>query len=419
MYNVIIVGGGAAGMLSAIGAARAAKEQDKHSSILLLEKNEKVGKKLFITGKGRCNLTNASDIEDILKAVTNNYQFLYSSIYGFTNDDIVSLVEEYGCPTKVERGNRVFPVSDRSSDVIKSLTRAMKAYHVEIRLNKEVKELIIKNDTCMGVVLSDGKCIMAEKVIVATGGLSYPTTGSTGDGYRFAKQAGHNVTPLQPGLVPFVTRENYPCELMGLSLKNVKLKMKYKEKSFYEEQGELLFTHFGVSGPLVLSASAYITEQFKDGIEQGLITGEIDLKPALTYKQLDERILRDFSNEQNKSLKNSLNSLLPKKLIPVIIKLSGIDAEKKVHDITREERQALLKQLKQLTFCISGLRGYDEAIITKGGVDLKYINPQNMESKLVKHLHFAGEVLDLDALTGGYNLQIAWSTGYAAGYRSK
>ena len=410
MSTVIVIGGGAAGMLAAIAAAH-----NKSDNVMLLEKNEKLGKKIYITGKGRCNITNASEIEDILQHITRNYQFMYSSIYGFTNDDIVTLLEENGCPTKVERGNRVFPVSDRSSDVISALQRAMKQLGVKVCLRTKVQELLIQHKeeemVCAGVMLADGTKQLADKVIVATGGLSYPTTGSTGDGYAFAKQAGHNIVSLRPGLVPFETKELYIKQMQGLSLRNIKFTMFYHGKILFAEQGELLFTHFGISGPLVLSASSYVT----DKIDVAQLTCEIDLKPALDEKKLDERILRDFSEAKNKDFKNVLDGLLPKKMIPVVIALSGIPNEKKVHDITKEERMKLVQVMKHLPFSIQGVRGYEEAIITKGGVDVKQIDPATMESKLVKHLHFAGEVLDLDAVTGGYNLQIAWSTGYAAG----
>ena len=411
MSTVVVIGAGAAGMMAAIAAANKSP-QDK---VIILEKNEKIGKKIYITGKGRCNITNASDIEDLLQCITTNYQFMYSSIYGFTNDDVVALLEDNGCPTKVERGNRVFPVSDRSSDVIRAFQLAMDKADVEVRLHTKVKRLLVeeqdKETTCTGVELYNGQRIMADKVIVATGGCSYPSTGSTGDGYEFAKSAGHKVVPVRPGLVPLVTREPYITQMQGLSLRNIKMTLLYQNKTLFSEQGELLFTHFGVSGPLILSASSYIT----DKVDVTKLSGEIDLKPALTEQKLDERILRDFEEAKNKNFKNVLDGLLPKKMIPVVISLSGISQDKKVHDITRAERLQLVQLLKHFPFTVSGLRGFEEAIITKGGVDVKQIDPATMESKLVKHLHFAGEVLDLDAVTGGYNLQIAWSTGYAAG----
>ncbi|MDD5949759.1 MAG: NAD(P)/FAD-dependent oxidoreductase [Lachnospiraceae bacterium] len=420
MYDIVVIGGGAAGMLAAISGAEHLREQGNTSPrVLLLEKNEKLGKKLYITGKGRCNLTNASDVEELLKAVTVNYQFLYSSFYGFTNGDIVELLEKNGCPTKVERGNRVFPVSDHASDVISALQKELKCQGVKIRLHCPVQELLLEKSEgeycCNGVKLVSGETVRAKRTVVATGGCSYPSTGSTGDGYRFAEAGGHHIIPLRPGLVPFVTEEEYPKELQGLSLRNVKLTMRQGKKVFFEEQGEMLFTHFGVSGPLVLSASAYLPEPGKGRQKAVSVTGEIDVKPALSEKQLDERILRDFDGAKNKAFKNALDGLLPKKLIPVVIQMSGISGEKKVHDITREERQGLVQMLKGIPFTVAGVRGFSEAIITKGGVSVKEIDPGTMESRLVKQLHFAGEVLDLDAVTGGYNLQIAWSTGYAAG----
>lgn len=401
-------------MLAAISAARNLKLAGKtDAKVILLEQNEKLGKKLFITGKGRCNLTNACEIEDFFKAVLVNYRFMYSSIYGFTNEDIVTLLEENGCMTKVERGNRVFPVSDHSSDVIAALQRALKEEKVEIRLRTKVKELLIRNKVCEGVILDKGTKLLASRVIVATGGMSYPSTGSTGDGYRFAKQCGHRIKKTQPALVPLETIEEYPKQLMGLSLRNVCFTLRLGKQILYQEQGEMLFTHFGISGPLVLSASSYLPRNEQSNIEQ--LTAEIDLKPALTEKQLDERILRDFDQSKNKAFKNVLEGLLPSKLIPVIVELSQIDGGKKVHAITKEERLRLLTLLKRLPLHIKGTRAYNEAIITAGGIDVKEINPGTMESKLVSNVCFAGEVLDLDALTGGYNLQIAWSTGYAAG----
>lgn len=416
MKKIIVVGGGAAGMLAAIGAAKQHREAGIDVSVLLLEKNEKLGKKIYITGKGRCNITNASDIETILSHITRNYTFMYSSIYLFSNDSIVKLLEENGCPTKVERGNRVFPVSDHSSDVISALTRALQHYGVKVRLHTRVTKILTEKKEeelfCTGVEVNGQEKISGDRVIVATGGLSYPSTGSTGDGYRFAKELGHTVISLHPGLVPFVTREDYIPKMQGLSLKNVKLILfDNNHKKFFEEQGEMLFTHFGISGPLVLSGNAAMPEK----MEASSVCGEIDLKPALTDRQLDDRILRDFETAKNRSIKNVLGGLLPKKMIPVILSLLRMSEEKKVHDITKEERRALLQLLKHFPFSVRKTRGYEEAIITKGGINVKEIDPSNMESKKVKHLHFAGEVLDLDAVTGGYNLQIAWSTGYAAG----
>ena len=407
MSQIIVIGGGAAGMMAAISGAKAGHK------VRLLEKNEKLGKKIYITGKGRCNLTNSCSMEDMMAAVVTNEKFLYSSFYGFTNQDVMKLVESEGCRLKVERGGRVFPVSDHSSDVIRALSGCLKRLGVEVSLNTEVKSLLIENGICRGVILKqDGRQLQADGVIVATGGLSYPSTGSTGDGYRWAKEAGLKVTELSPALVPFETEELEEVKaLQGLSLKNVEAAVYMGKRVLYREQGEMLFTHFGVSGPLMLTASSFGAKALK----KGPLKLTIDLKPALTMEQLDARILRDFSDASNKHFKNALDHLYPSKLIPIIIKRSGIDPEKQVNAITRTERQALCQVTKGLTFTLTGLRGFNEAIITQGGVSVKEINPSTMEAKKVKGLYFAGEVLDLDAQTGGFNLQIAWSTGWAAG----
>ena len=383
-------------------AAIAAKKNG--NDVTLLEKNEKLGKKLFITGKGRCNLTNASDINSHMNNLMSNPKFMYSAFNAFNADDIVALIEESGVKTKVERGNRVFPKSDKSSDVIKALKKQLDSLGVNIVLNYEVKS-ITKDD-----VFKINDELTCDCLIVATGGLSYKSTGSTGDGYKFAKQFSHETTKTYPSLVPFNIKEEYCKDLQGLSLKNVTLKLLDQDKVLYEELGEMLFTHFGVSGPLVLSASSFVADK-----PNGEYKISIDLKPALDDATLDKRILRDFEKYKNKNFNNSLSDLLPKKLIPIIIKLSGIDEYKKVNEITKEERQRLVSLIKNLEFNVDGLRGYDEAIITKGGVDVKEINPKTMESKKVGGLYFVGEVLDLDSLTGGYNLQLAWSTGYVAG----
>ena len=403
MAKVIIIGGGAAGMIAAYSAALTSKQ------VILLEKNEKLGKKIFITGKGRCNLTNASDMNTVMENVVSNKRFLFSAFKKFTNEDIMRLVEENGTKLKIERGNRVFPVSDHSSDIIKSLENALRALNVDIRLNTKVDSLIIENDICKGVIIGKNK-IMADDVIVATGGMSYQATGSDGDGYRFAKEAGLSVSKLYPSLVPFNIEGERIKALQGLSLKNVHVYI-YNEKNLvYDEFGEMLFTHFGVSGPVIISASAIIGNKNIKGYRLC-----IDLKPALDEEKLDERILRDFTEQKNKSLKNSLNKLFPAKLIDEVIYQSKIDPEKKVNLLTKEERQRLVHSTKNLEYVISSTRGFNEAIITKGGVEVSQINPKTMESKKIKGLFFAGEVLDLDAFTGGYNLQIAWSTGYAAG----
>ncbi len=405
MKKVLVIGGGAAGMMAAVAAA------GNGAQVLLLEKNEKLGKKLFITGKGRCNITNAADLEDLFSAVVSNPKFLYSSFYSFTNDQVISFFEELGVQTKVERGGRVFPVSDHSSDVIRALEREMDRLGVEIRLRTEVKELIIENSTVKGVLLSSGKKMYGDAVIAATGGISYPSTGSTGDGYRFAGQCGHKVTELLPSLVPMEVKEWYARELMGLSLRNIEIRVTDGKKKLYQEFGEMLFTHYGVTGPVILSASSIVGKKLKEKE----LTLHIDLKPALTEEQLDKRVLREFEENHNRQFKNAVDSLFPSKLRPIMVELSGIPEEKKVHEITKEERLHFVRLIKDFTMTLSGLRGYKEAIITKGGVSVKEIDPGTMESKLVKGLYFAGEVLDLDAVTGGYNLQIAWSTGYLAG----
>ncbi|MCI8886537.1 MAG: NAD(P)/FAD-dependent oxidoreductase [Hungatella sp.] len=406
MSKVLIVGGGAAGMAAAIAAAGCGHQ------VHVYEKNEKLGKKLYITGKGRCNVTNACDVQGLLANVVTNARFLYSSFYGFSNKDIMELMERNGCPLKVERGNRVFPVSDKSSDVIAALAGQMRDLGVRVHLHSEVKELVVEAGVCKGLLLSKGKeRVKGDRVIVATGGLSYGATGSTGDGYAFARALGHRVTELSPALVPFCVKEPEVKDLQGLSLRNVEAVIVSGRKEIYREFGELLFTHFGVSGPVVLSASSFAAGMIKD---HPLVLS-IDLKPALDMEQLDARIRRDFEECANKQFKNSLDKLLPSKLIPVIIARSGIDPGKKVNGITREERQRLAAGIKALTFTLTGLRGYKEAIITQGGIEVKELDPSTMESRLVKNLHFAGEVLDLDGVTGGFNLQIAWSTGWAAG----
>lgn len=391
-------------MLAAIVSARNGEQ------VSLLEKNEKLGKKLFITGKGRCNLTNACDMEDLFRNIVTNHKFLYSSLYGFDNISTMSFFEELGLRLKTERGNRVFPESDHSSDVIRVLEKELHNQKVQIKLCTEVKEVLIRDDIVQGVLLANGNKLKADRVIIATGGLSYPGTGSTGDGYRFAKAAGHTIRACSPSLVPMTTKEVWCRDIMGLTLKNVAVSLYCGKKNIYEGFGEMLFTHFGVSGPLILSASAYIGEY----LEEALLL-KIDLKPALSETQLDERLQRDFFRYQNRRLQNAMDDLLPKKLIPIVIMCSRIPADKKVNVLMKEERLHLVQTLKGLPLHITGCRDYKEAIITRGGVHVKEINPQTMESKLVKGLYFAGEVLDVDALTGGFNLQIAWSTGYAAG----
>ena len=411
MAQVIVIGGGAAGMLAAYAAAK------KGHQVTLLEKNEKLGKKIYITGKGRCNITNAADIETIMSQVVSNPRFLYSALYGFTNQDMIRLLNDAGLETKVERGMRVFPVSDKSSDVIKTLSDLLFKQGVKVYLNKKVESLILKEDPetgekqCLGVVTEDGRKRMADVTIVTTGGISYPSTGSTGDGYRFAETAGHQITALSPALVPFTAEEEWTKELQGLSLRNVSVQITSGKKKLYSEFGEMLFTHFGVSGPAILSGSSVCAKHLK----KNKLTLHIDLKPALDKEQLDARLLREFKEARNKQISNVLGALYPSSLVPVMLKISEIPADKIIHDVTREDRNRLIQNTKDLRITLNGLRGYNEAIVTQGGIKVKEINPTTMESKLVKGLRFAGEVLDLDAFTGGYNLQIAWSTGWAAG----
>ena len=410
MSHVIVVGGGAAGMFAAIAAAKNGHQ------VTLYEKNEKLGKKIFITGKGRCNITNAADMEELFDAVVTNSKFLYSSFYGYTNQNVIDFFEDAGVPVKIERGNRVFPISDHSSDVIRALEREMKKVGVKVCLNTEVKSVEAEKGKYKKVVLKGTTKQAADACIVATGGLSYRSTGSTGDGFRFAENVGHKVTQCFPSLVPMETKEPWICELQGLSLRNVEAKILDGKKELYKDFGEMLFTHFGVSGPLIISASSYVGKKFMDKNGQKKeLTLEIDLKPALTEEQLDQRVLRDCEENHNRQFKNAITKLFPTKLIPVMLELGGIDPEKKVNSIEKEERKQFVHLIKHFRMTLTGLRGYLEAIITKGGVNVKEIDPGTMESKLVKGLYFAGEVLDLDALTGGFNLQIAWSTGYAAG----
>ena len=405
MKKCIVIGGGAAGMMAAYAAAGDGLQVE------LLEKNEKLGKKIYITGKGRCNVTNDCDPEVFFSNVVSNPKFLYSAYYTFDNTQVMQLLEENGCPLKVERGNRVFPVSDHSSDIIRTMQNALQKKKVKISLNTEVKRLVIEDGTVCGVELVNGKRLPADAVVVATGGISYPSTGSTGDGYKMAEVTGHRMVEARPALVPFTVRESWPLSLQGLALKNVSVLLKDGKKEIYQGFGEMLFTHFGISGPLILSASSYYTKKYY-GKEVELF---LDLKPALSKEQLDKRILRDFEENQNKQFKNAIDGLLPSKMIPVIIQLTQIPQDKYVHDITREERQLLVDLLKSLPLTVTGTRPFAEAIITQGGVHVKDINPSTMESKLVRNLYFAGEVLDLDAMTGGFNLQIAWSTGFLAG----
>lgn len=405
MSKVLIIGGGAAGMMAGVFAAR--NGHDVH----IFEKNEKLGKKLFITGKGRCNITNAADMEMLFNAVVTNPKFLYSGFYSFTNEQVITFFEELGVKTKIERGDRVFPQSDHSSDVIQALYRELQRLHVSISLNTEVEKVLVKDQKIEGVQLKDETIVKGDSCIVATGGLSYASTGSTGDGYRFAKESGHHVTQLRPALVPMEAKEPYVQELQGLSLRNVNIRILDDKKVIYNEFGEMLFTHYGVSGPLMISASSKVG----DLLLKKNLTLSIDLKPALSFEQLDARVLRDFNDNRNKQFKNGIDKLFPAKLKPVILERSGIDPEKKINEINREEREHFVRLIKDFRLTLTGLRSFKEAIITKGGVNVKEIDPGTMESKIIDHLYFIGEVLDLDALTGGFNLQIAWSTAYMAG----
>lgn len=393
-------------MFAAITAANAGCE------VSLFEKNEKLGKKLYITGKGRCNVTNNCDPEELLSAVVRNGKFLYSAFYTFGSGNMMDFLEQAGVPLKTERGNRVFPKSDHSSDIIRALEHQMKKSGVRIHLQNTVKELYFENGRAAGLYLSDGSLHKGDSLIIATGGLSYPSTGSTGDGYRFAEQSGHHVTELSPSLVPLHTRESYISKLQGLSLRNVQLTIKKGKKILYQDFGEMLFTHFGITGPLVLSASAVIGEYLRSGEE---LQAFLDLKPALSPEQLDARILREFQNSKNKQFKNVIGVLFPSSLTPVMLELGGIPETKVIHEISKEERQRFGRLIKSFPFTITGLGEFKEAVITRGGVDVKEVNPATMESRKIPGLYFAGEVLDLDAVTGGYNLQIAWSTAYLAG----
>jgi hypothetical protein len=421
METTVVIGGGASGMMAAVAAA-----ENKENKVILIEKNEKLGKKLFITGKGRCNVTNAADMETLFKNVVSNPKFLYSAFYTFDNNALMSFIEKAGCRLKVERGDRVFPVSDHSSDIIAAFARELKKRNVTIMLNTEVKTVITQDmregveeneapniQVCTGIRLKDGAVISCDKCIVCTGGVSYSSTGSTGDGYRFAKESGHRIIDAKPSLVPLETQEKWCYSLMGLSLKNVSVRMMNGKKELYSGFGEMLFTHFGVSGPLILSASSYYSKRKNDDVKLF-----IDLKPALDMEQLDKRLIRDFDDNKNKAFKNSLSGLFPSKLIPVMTELSRIDPDKKVNEISRQERRSFIELIKNLPLTVTGTRSFDEAIITQGGVSVKDIDPHTMESKKVKNLYFAGEVIDLDALTGGFNLQIAWSTGYLAGTKN-
>lgn len=413
MPKVIVIGGGPAGMMSAITAAENGNE------VLIIEKMPSFGKKLLITGKGRCNITSSLYMSDFIKNTPGNGKFLYSAFQNYTNKDIVEFLKKQGLEVKEERGNRIFPVTDKSIDVLNCFTKRIKELNIQYKLNTTVEKILVQNNE-VTAVRTNREMIKANKVILATGGKSYPLTGSTGDGYRIAKALGHTIMPIKPSLVPLEVYEKEECKkLQGLSLRNVGIKIMDtdKKKPVYEDFGEMIFTHFGISGPTILSGSAHLAK-YKDMdylLRSKYITVSIDLKPALTEEQLDDRILRDFKEFKNKQFKHSLDKLLPQKMIPLIIELSKIDGEKRVNEITKEERKALIQLLKNFTITIKDFRPVEEAIITCGGVSTKEINPKTMESKLIKGLYFAGEIIDVDAYTGGFNLQIAYSTGYTAG----
>ena len=412
MRNTVIIGGGPAGLMAAISSA---KNGDK---VTIIEKMNSCGKKLLITGKGRCNITNNAQMDKFMANTPTNPKFLYGVFNNFTNKDIIELLKNEGVKTKVERGERVFPVSDRAQDVLEALLHILRKQNVQILTNTTAKRIITDYEkNVLGVELDDGKEIKTDKIILATGGKSYPVTGSTGDGYKLAKDLGHTITKIEPSLVPLTSHDEVCKKLQGLSLRNVAIQLQICDKVVYKDFGEMLFTHFGVSGPIVLSASSYLvkTKNIEQILKEDKVELEIDLKPALSEEKLDARILRDFEEQKNKQFKNSLDKLLPQKLIPVIIEKTNINESKKINEITKQERQKLVNELKHFKISINGTRPIEEAIVTSGGINIKEINPKTMESKLINGLYFAGEIIDVDCLTGGYNLQVAWSTGYTAG----
>lgn len=409
--KIVIIGGGPAGIMAAISA----KTNYPNYEVIIIEKNSSLGKKLLITGKGRCNITNGADISEFIQNIPGNGMFLFSVFNNFDNRDIMKLLEDNGVKTKVERGNRVFPISDKSSDVLRALEKQIKKLNISIKFNYKVNDIKYKESNNSFIINNE---ITADKLIIATGGKTYPGTGSTGDGYEFAKKMGHTITSIRPSLVPLEIKEKEECkDLQGLSLKNVNIEIKENKKLIYTDFGEMIFTHFGISGPIILSSSAHLIrhKNIDKLLKEGKIKIYIDLKPALTEEQLNLRILRDFKKNKNKEYKNSLDDLLPRKMIDYIIKKSRINPNKKVNEITKEERKGLVELIKKLEFTIERTRPIEEGIITSGGINIKEINPKTMESKLVKNLYFAGEIIDVDAYTGGFNLQIAYSTGYTAG----
>lgn len=411
--KVIVIGGGPAGMMAAISSA------EKGNEVILLEKMQSLGRKLLITGKGRCNITSSLDMEEFIKNTPGNGMFLYSCYKQFTNQDMIRFLNEEGLEVKEERGNRIFPVTDKSLDVLKCFTKKIKDLPIKVEYNTTVQEILTENHQVIGVKTINN-VIKADKIILATGGKSYPLTGSTGDGYELARKLGHTITKIKPSLVPLESYDKDICKnLQGLSLKNVKIQLKdiEKNKIIYEDFGEMIFTHFGVSGPTILSSSAHLVryKNIEEKLKNNKVILKIDLKPALTEEKLNERILRDFSKQNNKQFKNSLNELLPQKLIQTVVEISNIDPNKKVNEIKKEERKRLVSLLKEFCLKIKGFRPIEEAIITSGGINIKEINPKTMESKIVEGLYFAGEIIDVDSYTGGFNLQIAYSTGYVAG----
>lgn len=417
MSKVVVIGGGPAGMMAAITA------KENNNKVIIIEKNNLLGKKLLITGKGRCNITSSLEMEDFIKNTPGNGMFLYSAYQRYTNKDIINFIEKQGIKVKEERGNRIFPITDKSIDVLKCFTKKIEELNIEVKYNTVAEKILTENMSGINKVVgikTNKEIIKADKIILATGGKSYKLTGSTGDGYKMAEMIGHKITPIKPSLVPLEIYEKEQCkELQGLSLKNVAIKIfdAEKDKKIYEDFGEMIFTHFGVSGPIILSASAHLVryKNIEELLHNKKISLILDLKPALDEKKLNDRILRDFSEQKNKQFKNSLDKLLPRKLIPVIIEKSGINADKKINEISKKEREKLVKSIKEYIVKIKDFRPIDEAIITSGGISIKEINPKTMESKKVSGLYFAGEIIDVDAYTGGFNLQIAYSTGYVAG----